>query len=94
MGLRTTAERLRSAEAKAGRCVIAQAYRHLETLAPEDVEELRELMVDTVGTTGSFISRVLTARLADETVALPPEVLLSVAPGHCLIGSADRDASA
>jgi ABC-type Fe3+/spermidine/putrescine transport system ATPase subunit len=36
----------------------------------------------------------LTARLADETVALPSEVLLSVAPGHCLIGSADRDASA
>jgi ABC-type Fe3+/spermidine/putrescine transport system ATPase subunit len=36
----------------------------------------------------------LTARLADESVALPSEVLLSVDPGHCLIGSLDRDASA
>lgn len=36
----------------------------------------------------------LTARLADESVALPSEVLLSVDPGHCLIGSVGRDASA
>ena len=36
----------------------------------------------------------LTARLADDSVALPSEVFLSVAPGHCLIGSMDRDAPA
>ena len=36
----------------------------------------------------------LTARLADDSVALPSEVLLSVDPGHCLIGGVDRDASA
>jgi ABC-type Fe3+/spermidine/putrescine transport system ATPase subunit len=33
----------------------------------------------------------LTARLAEEPVALPPEVLLTVAPEHCLVGSADGD---